>query len=356
MKIQRSTLYYILGIIFYLYINELYFHFYIKNIVNLNPDGVSSFANLHDHLIYEMFIEYILNGESVLVFGNNFGIASIFYSLNEVFGINDYIFLSHYVNIFVYLGISLYVFKVLRYFKYHLVLSLFFSFNPANFYYLSLINKDIFTIFFVLMFIYYLVKKQYFIYFTLAVLSIIIRLQLPLFALTLYFLLSFQNISLKRKIFYLYIISAAAAALLENITSLITMNRMDTSLGLGITKIIRELNTQYYIGSFLLNPVKIIQYFYDYIQAFRYLLEIHRLKDIFNLLFLPISLFSLLTYFFLVKKPMEYRLNVFIFVLISFFTVWLINPTVNYRYIGIFIPYIIIPGIYATKYLFRNKR
>jgi hypothetical protein len=359
LKIQKSSIYYILFVFLFLFLNEFYFNYFVLNILASKIEFITDTANLHDHLIYITFIRFISEGQDIFVFGNNFGIASIYYVLGNMFNIDNYIILAHYINIIVYLFIALFTFKVFKLFNISLILTVFFTFNPANFYFLSLINKDSFSILFVLLFIYYIFKKKYIILTFIILFSLVIRMQLPIFAITLLFLVNYDKLSLSKKIFILYFLSSLGAVLLENTINLLAMDRMGTSLGIGMTKIIRELNSNYGLGSLLLNPIKIIQYFYDYSVGYTYLfnfsqLYLFRVKDFLNLIFLPVSLFSLSIYF-LNKKMLNTGSNIFLLVIISFFTVWLINPTVNYRYIGIFLPYILVPGIYATLKLFRRN-
>ncbi len=360
--INKSTIIYIFFIFIFIFMNEIYYFTYIKDIL-ITSNWTSNYANLHDHLIYTHFIGYIQNGKSeMLVFGNNVGIASIYYILGKIFNTHNYIDLAHFVNDIVYCISSIYVFKIFKVLKFPLFLSIFFTFNPINFYFLSLINKDIFTILFVLMLVYYLAKKKYYIFFLVAITSVIIRIQLPLFAFVFYFLSEYHKISMSKKMLIVYLFSAIMAVMLEHTISIISMGSMGSAMGLGVTRIIRELNINYYIGSLFLNPVKIMQYFYDYLLAFKNIFSqdmfyFYRTGNFLNLIFLPISIFSVFVYFtFNRKTQLPKSIKYFLLVIVSFFTVWLINPTVNYRYIGIFIPYFLISGIYITKILTRNKQ
>lgn len=358
--LNKSTILYIISIITFLLFNEIFYYLYYIDIMTYNTIGTSDLVNLHDHIIYLQYIRFIAEGQSLFVFGNNFGIASIYYVLGNIFDTTNYNMLSHYLNNLVYIFISIYVFKVFKLLKIPLILSIFFIFNPVNFYYLGLISKDSFTILIVLMFVYYLIKKEYYLFILLVLFSIIIRMQLPLFGLSLFFLVYYTNISNKKKIIFIYIISSIAAVLLTNTINIISEESMNTSLGIGITTIVQSLNKEYYIGSFLLNPIKIVQYFYDYSLAYKYIFSpdlfyFYRIKEFVNLIFLPISIFSIFIYLFFNKKNIDYGIQIFLLVIVSFFTVWLINPTVNYRYIGVFMPYILVSGLYLTQKLFRSK-
>jgi len=358
-SVSKNFIIYIFFTIIFLVLNEIYYIFFIEESSTNNLENFT-YANYHDHSIYEIYIRYIYEGNNLLVFGNNYGIASIYYIIGEIFESNNYILLSHYVNQMIFIFISLSTYKLFMALRINLLFSIFITFNPANFYFLSLINKDSFTILLILLFVYNIYKQNYVTLFILIIISTIIRIQLPLFGLVLLFLLDYKKISLVYKILFLYIVSCTLSVILVNNIELISLDNMNTSLGFGITKITKELNQNYYIGSFLLNPIKIFQYFYDYLNGFTYIydfskFDLYREKDILNLFFLPFSIILLL-FTFLCKRKVHEISKVFLLIIVAFFIVWLINPTINYRYLSLFVPYIIIAGIYTLNIRINNEK
>ena len=232
-----------------------------------------------DHLKYMLFIGDLEVGKSIGRISNTKGICYFYYYLRKVVHL-DYVYLSFIVNNILFLFSYVILMKILDKGYFSKKYSFLFFFNPQLIYYSQLMNKEAFTLFFVLLMTYLLITKNEKMFFFVVPAAMIIRGQLLIFAFSLYWLYHGRVYWLR--IIQIYLINVCAATVLANTLPADPFILKDTFF----SKFIFELNRDYYIGTLLLGPVKIIQFFYDQLLIFKGLMVHFREFRAINLYFL----------------------------------------------------------------------
>jgi len=314
-------------------------------------------VNIHDHHIYVNYIEKIRDADSfieLLHFNNNTGIALIYLSVINVIELLGGDFPIEDIALLVNVGVFFLAFlsykniiKQLKLPYYYLYL---FFINVSFIYFAQLINKDSLTILVFFKVIEYSLlghKKRLFVLF---VLSVFVRIQLPVFIFIYWFLMS-KNTGYFKRFFILYIGLALASGFLAKYQLLLMS---EETLANGFSYLVFKLNTQFYIGSLLLNPIRVLQYFYDLLLSFSFYndgyYDVSRLKNIPQAIIFITLLPTILLTFFYYEKNMRTPASYLMAAIISFFLVWLLNPMVNVRYVLLILPIIILLGFYQLKF------
>ncbi len=318
-------------------------------------------VNIHDHYIYVDYIEKIKNAnnlEGLLHFNNNTGVALIYLSVINLFeflGLNIPIErIALLINLSVFFLIFLSYKNIIKQLElpyYYLYL---FFLNISFIYFAQLINKDSLTIlvfFKVIEYSFLGSKKRLFFLF---MLSILVRIQLPIFML-LYWFLTRSNVNYLKR----FIISYVGLCLISGYFAKYQLLLMsEETLANGFSYLVFKMNTEYYIGSLLLNPIRLLQYFYDLFLSFSFYnnssYDVSRLKNIPQALVFIALIPTLIITFIYYEKNMKTSIRYLMAAIVAFFLVWLLNPMVNVRYILLILPVIILLGFYQLK--FSKKR
>ncbi|MDY1036252.1 hypothetical protein SOM82_04740 [Lelliottia sp. CFBP8978] len=321
----------------------------------LNP------VNIHDHYVYLSYIDEIeKTGDWVTLSGlnNNFGISLVYYCIHTILEQIDLELNYETLALVVNLIIMMYAMRVYSSIIYKLGLNpvwtlTFFVMSPLL-YFAQLINKDSFTILIILLAINYSISKQWRQFFILTILSMLIRFQLPaLLLLYLFFVVGKKNHVLKFICVYIFL------SLMNGVLAKYQIDFFNEStLSDGMSYLVYSLNTKYYIGSLLLNPVRAIQYIHDALISFDFIngevIDVGRMKNIPQVIFLlllsPFLINVILNYRFYMGKKEKYLLAM----INAFFGIWLFNPTINLRYFILFFPILQILGI--CMYINYRKR
>ena len=339
----------------FLYLNLYYGVALLNNHNSIHEVG--TLVNLHDHNIYVKELNGLNNEQIKYEMNNDFGIAFIFHVLYVKTGISNlfdiYVF-SILFNLFFLLLSFVFYNKICSKHKLSDGACLLFFFNFSLVYFVQLINKDMITIFILLYSLYFSIKGKYKYIIVILPLAFLVRQQLALCLITFLFLLK-----AKRTLFWIvvaYIVSSMAAGYISANLNLISQQ----SMGSGFSSYLMKLNSQYYVGNLLLNPVRVLQYFLSVPQSLIYTINNGKLDlaALLRALTLPLSLMAFSFLFYSLRNVRsvistcgrEYFLLTY-----SFFLCWLLNPTINSRYLMLIIPVMVLGYSYQSKYLGKDE-
>jgi hypothetical protein len=352
MMLRRSSVVGIFGIPILLACCILYYFEFAANLSSYNEaTGLFQFAlNSHDHFIYVDTMYSLRNWGFELGINNDFGIALFFLPVRGFLGFivgDDLPLISLLFNCFV-LVLCYWVYGLISE-KLHLGLlgKLSFFANLSLIYFAQLINKDMLTIFFFLLSIYLCMTGRTIFLLVLTPLLFLVRLQLAAYSLILiYFMLSKNPV---KRIMIAYIITSVVAGYLSVFASVIG----EDSLGSGFSSYLIAINKRFlFTGYLIFNPARVVQYIVDAYASF-YLWTPSGGIDTARLLRLPqLIVIALLI------KPMARLVSNFrywldtparplVLSVVSYLLAWLMNPTINARYVMLITPVLILFALYA---------
>ncbi len=324
--------------------------FFSNNLVD------SSAINWHDHEIYVSYIDLVANSDWSLEINNNTGIAIVYFFISLIsprFLLDtDYLYLSLVINISVLVLIFYLYNRICNKFNLPSKAKYFLFWYFPLIYFCQLINKDIFTILtFVLILNSSLMKRKYFSIFLILILVpflMLIRLQLGIFALVFLILLYARNFKLK--LFFIYCVTSIAGAWLSIHGGYIE----EETFGSGMTAFLRSWNINYsYTGFLIFNPIRILQYLQAMYMSFIFIddgqLDWARLLNIPSVLILTFYWRYIVKVFLNLNFYLKTNLRPLIILVLSFLITWLMNPTVNIRYVMLIVPFLLLLGI-AVKH------
>ncbi|WP_345881283.1 hypothetical protein [Shewanella algae] len=341
------------------FISVLYLALYYETVLlnsSNNVDVVGGFVNLHDHDIYIKELATLVGKDVSYELNNDVGIALIYYAVYVASGINSifdiYIF-SLFFNLLFLLLSFFYYNKICSRHKLSDVACLFFFLNFSFLYFSQLVNKDMLTVFTLIYTLYFGIKGRIIFVVLILPFAFLIRQQLALCLLTFLFLINVRN-----TFFWLvfsYILSSLAAGYISANLQLISAE----SMGSGFSSFLMSLNSQYYIGNLILNPVRVIQYFLSVPQSLIHAFGNGRLDlaALLRALTLPMALLALVFFvksIFNLKKTLNSESKIYFLLTYSFFLCWLLNPTINARYLMLILPVMVLGYCYQSEIVKRN--
>lgn len=196
-------------------------------------------------------------------------------------------------------------------------------------------------------------KKNYFLLVIILPIAFLIRQQLALCIITFVFLMLCRNT--KFWIVISYVFSSLVAGYISVHMNIIS----DESLGSGISSFIVKFNREYYAGYLFFNPIRLLQYFYSIPQSFFniYVDGEVDMAAIFRFMMLP---FVFLSMSFIFKSIFQFQvtrltsIKPFFILTYSFFICWLMNPTINGRYIILILPIMVLGYFIQRKYFIKR--
>jgi hypothetical protein len=177
----------------------------------------------------------------------------------------------------------------------------------------------------------------------------LVRQQLAVFTLIYVFLMSSQRPT--ARIFWLYVLTSVAAGYLSIFASIIG----EESLGEGFSAYLIDLNRDYYVGYLLFNPLRVVQYIMDAYASFSFATptggidaaKLLRLPQLLVLLLLVSPLSTLVTRFrHWLKVPAARPM---VLVVVAYLLAWLMNPTINARYVMLITPVLVLFAMYVRR-------
>lgn len=355
LKFRKSSLLLFSFLLFFCFLATLYFKF---NTLGFYSGLVknTSVINWHDHEVYVEYIEYVARSDFLVEINNNVGIALIYGFLGWVFPDllldDNYLYLSFFVNILI---------LVLIYFLYNSICNklvlpvnakyfLFFYFPLI--YFSQLINKDNFTLLALFLVLRLALsssrKTAYVLILIIIPFLMLIRLQLGVFALIFLTFLFFKKFKLI--FFVLYCVTAFTGAWLSLHGGYIEVE----TFGSGMTAFLRNWNGSYFYTGFLIfNPIRVVQYFEAMYLSFFVINEGQfdwaRFLNIPSVIILSFYWKYIFKAFLNIKLTYNTELKPIMILILSFMLTWLMNPTVNTRYVMLVVPFLFILGV-AFKY------
>lgn len=334
-------------VFFFLFVLICILYYLLCNYFFINIPEITNYVN-YDHDVYINSIQSIKNGTYVLRINNDIGIALLYTYIIKFFnfvGINDIILISFIFNIFTLFIIYFNYIRVCDKLNLKGFTKFYFFLGLQILYFTQLINKDLLTFLFFLLVLNCIIDKKFRLLLIFSLLFFFVRIQLLIFGfLAIY--LSFGNF--KKRIFCSYIFTSIFGA----ITSVKAELLSDEAMGDGFSAFLIQFNKNfYYSGYIIFNPLRVVQFIMDVFMSF--FIYTDGLIDIAKILRLP-----LLIVFFFLFNPIFYSLRNFsivnkteikpvFIIIISFILTWLINPTINARYVMLIVPFFLILGRYV---------
>ncbi|WP_429218173.1 hypothetical protein [Aeromonas veronii] len=336
---------------------EVYYQVTLLNDPN-NLDILSGLVNLHDHNVYVGELDKISNDGISYELNNDVGIALIYYVLyiaSALCNVIDIYLFSFLLNS-LFLWFSFYYYnKICSKHRLPDVACLLFFLNFSFIYFSQLINKDMLTVFILIYSLYLGVRGCIIKILLIIPLAFLVRQQLALCLFVFAFL-----INVKKPLFWMvtsYIIGSLAAGYISAHVPIIS----EESMGGGLSSFLMALNSQYYIGSLFLNPVRFIQYFFSVPQSLMYTFMDVRFDFAAGLRALTLPLAILAFLFFSrslsnIKATLNSGLKVYFLLAYSFFICWLLNPTINSRYLMLILPIMVLGYFYQSEIVKKNDK
>ena len=308
-------------------------------------------VNRHDHNVYLLNIDLVKEGSSLFELANDKGIASIYIFLSKALPFlvtTDMMLISFIFNITILL-LNYWIYgKISDKLNLGLIGRLSFFVNLSLLYFAQLINKDMLTILLFLLATYAGMIGRHWHLLLLIPFAAFIRIQLVIFILIFIFLASAKKIS--PRFWVVYIFTSLLAAYLSVYFPIIG----EDSLGDGFSAYVVNLNNEHLIGYLLFNPIRVFQFIFDAYLSFDIYTESGTI-DFAKLLRLPqlILLSVLAPYFYklytrwrIYSKSMSRSL---VIIILAYACTWLMNPTINARYVMLVTPILVLLGLYVRS-------
>lgn len=350
-RVKRSYPFEALLLILTIIAAILYYFIFVAQPENKTILKITNPTNSHDHHIYANYIENLNNIESMAIADNNIGIAIIYKSISEIvpaFLSEDITILAAALNTITLLA----CFFVYRSICNTLALGTFgrlsFFINTSLLYFTQLINKDLFTIFLILFATHCGLQNRKWPLLAAAPLFFLVRQQLIIFLL-LFILIQFSK-NTRTTIFFAYVITSLLGGLISTHIPFIG----EETLGSGFSSLVNRVNQEYFIGYLLLNPIRVIQFIQDALLVFIPITSSNELDVAKILRIPPVALLISLSLFLIPSKghlkiwfnPPAKALTSTI---IAFTLTWLMNPTINARYVMLIVPSLTLLAIYTNR-------
>lgn len=318
----------------------------------LGQDGYFQLAlNSHDHLFYVETLDAIRADGIQYGFNNNFGIAAIYWVLSEFFPFlmnGQLTLLSFVFNLSVMLLTYFLWIRICDFYDLGFVARLSFFVNTSLLYFLQLINKDMLTIFAFLFAIYAVLYRRFLLLILAIPFLFLVRQQLAVFGVFfVYFMLAPNP---RNRMWVAYVVTSLVAAVLSVFAGFVS----EDTMGDGFSAFLTQLNSHYFVGYLIFNPVRVVQYVVDAFMSFLFLtddggVDVAKLLRLPQLILLAVfwaPCFSLLTRF---QAWLRTPAKPLVVAIVSYLLAWLMNPTVNARYVMLITPVLVLFVFYATK-------
>lgn len=344
----------VLALLLLLAVCYAYFVAFGRDAENYTEDvGVIQYTlNAHDHFVYVNNVDSIQQSGLEYQLNNDVGIAALYVALSWLAPIPhdpSYIATSFIFNCLTITAIFFLYASICRQLNLNQgAVALFFA-NCYLIYFSQLINKDALTILAFLLTVLMGLKGQLNRIWLLLPIFALIRQQLLIFVLV-YLVLSYSKRPV-RSALILYVLTSLAAGLLSVFASVIG----EESLGEGLSAQLIEFNANYYVGYLLFNPVRVLQYAYDTLLSFDFVTDtggleaakILRLPQLVVLIALTPTLLNLFRHF---RQEMGVpRSREVLYAIVSYLLAWLMNPTVNARYVMLITPLLVLWALHARQ-------
>lgn len=352
--IKRSSFVGFIGLPIFLALCVAYYFYFSEQLqVNvLDAEGLFQYAlNSHDHFVYLDTIKEISSGGIEFGLNNDVGISIIYMVLARMFpwlADSDYVFLSLVFNCFLIFACYVCYSSICDRLELGWKGKVSFFLNIYFLYFAQLINKDMLTVF-VFLFSIYCAKSKWSLLILLFMLPVfgLVRLQL------LVFVLLFVVFMLSNRPMFWVVFAYLSTSLIAGVLTVIAPIIGKESLGEGFSSFIVDFNQSYFVGYILFNPLRVVQFVMDAYSSFLFITEQDAL-DVAKILRVPQLIFLVLLVRPLISMSRaKYWLHTpakpLVLAVFAFLIAWLMNPTVNVRYVMLITPVLALFGMYARK-------
>ena len=347
-KISTLTLF---SYLFFLTLNIIYFqlftiyHVEVHNNSNFFTYFYFPYNSDHDKSYVHHFGR-LIEGYDIGTFSIQNGIAYFYYFLSLIFMFDKtHIELTTFIvnNIFIIIGFSYFSLIKSKILKLGSSGNYLFFLNPLLIWHSQLINKEIIMMTLILMMGYYLCLKKDSIVVLITGFIFLIRYYLGLIGLALIAGLKFKNKLLILFLAYLFIMFLTAYYYSQSDRTIFLINRMypgeEFDKGItGVASLTVHLNFNYfYIGNFLMGPIKALAYLYDLIRCYYFFagsrIDLHLLFHIPIVTFFLINIKSIISFLYNIDYLSKTILWPLFMILIITFFIFLGSPLIHARYL-----------------------
>lgn len=305
-----------------------------------------TFETLHeDHQEYVNAIYRMETGEYQFGYNNNAGISSIYLLLKKIFGDNLRLtaFVVNNFLLVVSFFITLRLLAALSLPRFYAALLFL---NPASVYFSQLINKEVFSLLAVLALTLCAAERKWLPFLLVVPLAGLVRLQLVFFGGALMFL-SFGRDFLRR-VLLAYAVFSLGGAFVARMVESFDPSRWDW----GISLANYWLNREFLLGSLLLNPARLLQYFKDLLFSASFLqngiVDLYKFRDVPSAIALLSSL-PLLAYLTLNLHVFSAgRAKPLVAAVAAYLLVLLMNPIIHSRYLFPVLPLVFLLALFVA--------
>lgn len=333
MTIRRTTL---ASYLLFALCNLLYFYFFVFThpMRSLSP-GEFHF-DYYSMFYFPVNYDYL---KSSNVFGaversdwrfwshQNFPIAFFYYHVSQLTGF-DYDLASFVVNNLLILASYRCLTTTLTSAGLSTKYSFLFFLNPQLVYYSQAINKEIPTLFFVLLLTCLAAQRKWWTFGLMAILAVTVRQQLVLFAGFLFVLQTARRYWLA--VLAVYAASALAAAVWAPLTATLVQ-------AARFSKLVSDLNIGFYAGNLLLAPVIVVQWIYEQLRSLWFItpegyINLYFLRDVIAIATLLWLLGTNLRYFARLRVSCKGPERIMISSILAYTFMQLVHPIIQQRY------------------------
>lgn len=314
--------------------------------------------NLHDHEVYLSAIELVRQGEVAYEFSNDLGIALVYHYISLLLPSTsdpDFTRISLFFNCFVLCLCYFFHSHICRRLGLGASGKATFFVNTSFLYFSQLINKDLLTILVFLIAIDCGLNRRLRVLILLIPLAALIRQQLVVFLIIFVALMPPGRMWPRLVLFY--IVTSVSAGILSVFASIIG----EESLGSGLSAFIVNFNRDYYVGYLIFNPIRVVQFLFDAYASFNIWndgggIDTARLLRLPQLILLAVLSPYLFRVFYYFKYWMHTPARPLITCIVAYLLTWLMNPTINARYVMLITPVLILCSLYARRMTRKSVR
>ena len=335
----------------------LYFKIFTQDLSDVFPFDYA--LNLGDHLVYARIIEGgTLTLQDRFVFSsdiNDIGISLIYQNLMLLFGANSLFTVAFWFNVSCFLVCSVIASRIAWYVGISKYWSLLIFASPQFIYFSQTVSKEPLALLMILLMVWYVVSKQRFGFFIVALLSGFVRIQLPVVA-VLFLYLSYRGYS-RQRLMIVYLITAVGGVWVSRFAPGLA-DTFETGLGFGISELVRQWNIDFGLGTLLLNPIRVVQYYYDLSRSLLFFrkgrINLYYLRDV---PFFCLVTFFLPSYWYYLRhrSRLHHSTDIMFNIIYAYLLVQLTYPIIHARYLFAIYPMLIFLGVSLRKQRTRSS-
>lgn len=337
----------------------LYYWAFAADLNNYDgKSGTFQYAlNSHDHHIYANNVDSIRAGDIPdYQLGNDVGIAILYLALTNIFPFlvdQDYTLIALVFNCAILVFCYVIYSDICSCLHLGILGKLSFFANLYFIYFAQLINKDMLTVFAFLLAVQCGIRGRLWLLLVLLPLSALVRQQLAVFMLIVAYLMPCRHLSWRIPL--VYIVTSLTAGYITSSNNFVSE---ESFIDAGISSFLYDFNRRYFCVAYLLfNPVRIVQLIFVIYGTLWYTFNTGTggidtamalyIPQLFVLLFLMKPLGSLVLYF---RYWLGTPARPMVLVIVAYLMAWLMNPTINARYVMLITPVLVLFALYARRH------